>query len=128
MEDRPKREIIQELRSQGKTYREISRLTGFTKATISYHANELVRERFKKYRNKNRKLWYKKIKEMFGGKCNQCGYAKCLAALDFHHPNNNKKEGVAYLFKAKGLKAAIEEAKKCQLLCANCHREVHHQD
>ena len=61
----------------------------------------------------------------FGGKCILCGYCKCPDALEFHHRDTTKKEfGVS----AKGINYAfnrvLEEAKKCDLLCANCHREV----
>lgn len=64
--------------------------------------------------------------ERAGGKCVRCGYSKCIAALDFHHPDPNQKEfGVG----GKGLTIGIErlwvEAQKCLLVCSNCHRELH---
>lgn len=49
--------------------------------------------------------------------------------LDFHHYNNNKETDVAML-KAQGyrLQRILEEAHKCVILCANCHRKVHNND
>lgn len=58
-----------------------------------------------------------------GGRCQLCGYDQCLAALDFHHPDGRDKE---FVISSKASWKAIEpELGKCDLLCANCHREVH---
>lgn len=65
-----------------------------------------------------------KLVEMFGGKCSKCGYNKCLAALSFHHLRD-KKFGLS-LSNITNFKRLVEEAKKCVLLCANCHMEEHH--
>jgi predicted HNH restriction endonuclease len=72
-----------------------------------------------------RKKLKKEIIEMFGGKCSKCGYNKCIDALDFHH-EGNKEESVSRLIKNNSREKILKEAKKCILLCANCHREVHH--
>jgi len=68
-----------------------------------------------------------RLVEGMGGKCVICGYAKCKGALDFHHINPNEKE--FGLGAARGSivnwKKLVEEVKKCALLCANCHREIH---
>jgi hypothetical protein len=61
-----------------------------------------------------------------GGKCRRCGYDKCLAALVFHHRNPKKKEfGLGFRGIRRGIKALRKEARKCTLLCQNCHTEVH---
>lgn len=62
-----------------------------------------------------------------GGKCESCGYDKCIAALDFHHIDESEKDfGIA----AKGYTRSWEKTKieldKCLMLCANCHREHHY--
>jgi len=60
-----------------------------------------------------------------GGKCTRCGYDKCFAALELHHTNLfTKNEGSETIYKAS-VKKQLEEAKKCQLVCSNCHREIH---
>ena len=59
-----------------------------------------------------------------GGKCEICGYNKCQSALEFHHKDPTKKEfELGKIIRSK--KTFFEEADKCHLLCANCHREVH---
>lgn len=73
-----------------------------------------------------RRLTYEKkqyLVNLFGGKCVKCGYNKCLAALEFHHKNPKEKE---FTLNIKfSLNRLIKEAQKCELLCANCHREAH---
>lgn len=76
---------------------------------------------------------------MFGGKCVLCGYSKSAAALDFDHlengvasqtkrgrPNPIKLRTVSHLLAMtvpEAFELAVAEAKKCRLICANCHRE-----
>lgn len=60
-----------------------------------------------------------------GGACAACGYARCLAALQFHHVDPAAKRfSLAGRGVARALAAARAEAAKCVLLCANCHAEV----
>ena len=59
-----------------------------------------------------------------GGRCQNCHYNKCLSALEFHHTDDNKDRNVRDFVRGS-LSKAIKEAKKCILLCANCHREEH---
>lgn len=62
---------------------------------------------------------------VLGGRCSKCGYSKCIEALDFHHINPELKEfEVSAKFTCR-TDILIEEAKKCKVLCANCHREEH---
>ena len=63
--------------------------------------------------------------EEFGGKCTVCGYNKCIAALSFHHPNNNKEFGISAKGMGRALNKLRKEAKKCILICMNCHTEIH---
>ncbi len=63
--------------------------------------------------------------EISGGKCTICGYKKYIGALDFHHINPSTK---LFSLSVKGLcyswDSILKEAKKCILLCKNCHTEV----
>ena len=62
-----------------------------------------------------------------GGKCVRCGYDRFIGALQFHHLDPKQKSfGLAQNGSTKGLDALRQEAKKCILLCANCHSEVEH--
>ena len=60
-----------------------------------------------------------------GGKCCICGYNKCLSALEFHHKNPNEKDFSISANAHIAFEKALQEAKKCILVCANCHREIH---
>jgi hypothetical protein len=59
-----------------------------------------------------------------GGRCLDCGYAGCVAALDFHHRDAATKAFALADFHG-ALTALREEASKCDLLCACCHRVRH---
>jgi len=58
-----------------------------------------------------------------GGKCQGCGYDRCPAAMDFHHPDAFSKDlSISSVMSWKRIEA---ELPKTILLCANCHREAH---
>ena len=62
--------------------------------------------------------------EYKGGSCQICGYNKCKEALTFHHRNPAEKD-----FEISGQYIRWERVKaeldKCDMLCQNCHAEVH---
>lgn len=63
-----------------------------------------------------------------GGKCERCGYNKCSAAFDFHHKDQTKKDFQISRITIGTLTDNLKkELDKCELLCANCHREEHYQ-
>lgn len=72
----------------------------------------------------------KKLRSMalaeLGGKCAICGYAKLDEALEFHHRTGRKDFGISQQGMTRSWAKIQAELKKCVLLCANCHREVHH--
>jgi DNA-directed RNA polymerase specialized sigma24 family protein len=71
----------------------------------------------------------RRVKEILvaeaGGRCVLCGYARHPAALQFHHLEPSSQ---GFGIGSRGLSRAIEklrsEARKCVLLCSNCHAEV----
>jgi transposase-like protein len=63
--------------------------------------------------------------EEAGGCCARCGYDRCIGALHFHHLDPAVKSfGVGAAGVTRSLEAARAEARKCVVLCANCHAEV----
>lgn len=63
--------------------------------------------------------------EEAGGCCVLCGYARTVAALQFHHLDPaTKRFNLSQNGHTIGIAAARQEASKCALLCANCHVEV----
>jgi Zn ribbon nucleic-acid-binding protein len=70
-----------------------------------------------------------KIVEYLGGKCQKCGYNKCLAALVAHHVNPNSKNiGMANHTRRNLWYDIVKELNKCILLCQNCHNELHYKE
>lgn len=65
----------------------------------------------------------------FGGKCQICGYDKCLGALGFHHLNGKEKEwSPSYIIARWSWERAKKELEKCILVCMNCHSEIHYDE
>ena len=63
----------------------------------------------------------------YGNQCVKCGYNKCSAALEFHHKDANQKDPNYDKFRQLSFNDKLKsELDKCDLLCANCHREAHH--
>jgi predicted HNH restriction endonuclease len=61
-----------------------------------------------------------------GGRCQICGYSRCVEALEFHHPDPTKKDfGISKKGYTRSWEKVKQEVHKCILLCANCHREIH---
>lgn len=71
----------------------------------------------------------KKIRavEYKGGCCERCGYDKYYGALQFHHRNPNTKDAAWSELRKRTWTAIKKEIDKCDLLCANCHAEVHEE-
>ena len=60
-----------------------------------------------------------------GKECEICGYKKSYYALEFHHPDDDKKYNIGQM-KTNSIDTIKIEIEKCMLVCANCHREIHH--
>ena len=83
----------------------------------------MAKTKNKSTRYKNRQK--QKAVEFFGGKCQICGYNKCLAALTFHHVDSESKLwNMSRIFYYKW-ETVLTELEKCILICANCHNEIH---
>jgi hypothetical protein len=59
-----------------------------------------------------------------GGQCALCGYDRTLAALEFHHLDPSTKRIEVSRSVGLSMDAIRDEARKCILLCSNCHAEV----
>jgi len=85
------------------------------------------RKKYWSYQKNKREERKKALIELQGSKCIKCGYNKCIASMDFHHRDPEEKEmsisNSGLLLKWERLE---KEAKKCDLLCKNCHAEVHY--
>ena len=71
----------------------------------------------------------RRVKEILveeaGGRCVTCGFDAYAGALQFHHRDPTTK---AFEVSRQGVTRSLErlrlEARKCVLLCANCHAMV----
>ena len=63
-----------------------------------------------------------------GGKCQCCGFNKCLSSLHFHHRDPAEKEGNWSKVVGWSRVRREKELDKCDLLCANCHYGFHAGD
>ena len=80
-----------------------------------------------KHVKSSRRRLKERLVEYKGGKCEICGYDKCITALEFHHVDSTKKE-FSVCNKIASFDKCKEEVDKCILVCANCHRELHYQE
>lgn len=71
----------------------------------------------------SRKDFKKRAVELKGGKCIICGYARCIAALQFHHLDDFLKD--IEVSSCSTWQLVEDELPKCVLLCSNCHVEAH---
>lgn len=62
---------------------------------------------------------------VMGGKCQCCGYDKCIQALELHHLDPSQKDFSFNENPNRSWSSTRAEIKKCILVCANCHREIH---
>ena len=76
---------------------------------------------------KYRKRLKRKLIEYKGGKCQRCGYDKDIPNVyDFHHRNPDEKEFTISSNMSKSFDILTEEVDKCDILCKNCHAEIHY--
>lgn len=60
--------------------------------------------------------------------CVDCGETD-IRVLQFDHRDpSNKLAKVNDLAKNKGIQAVIDEIKKCDVRCANCHQKKHYEE
>ena len=66
--------------------------------------------------------------EYKGGCCSRCGYKKSVAALEFHHRDPSKKDfSISKNGHCRSWEKVRVELDKCDLVCSNCHSEIHEE-
>lgn len=85
--------------------------------------------RCRKCRHEAVSKWRRRAKlrliEAAGGHCVLCGYDRHPGALHFHHLDpTQKRYTLSRAGHTRNFAEAVAEARKCVLLCANCHAEV----
>lgn len=96
------------------------------------HHYDRVKEQTNTYHSQTIRSYKRKLElvNLLGGSCKYCGYDKNLAALEFHHRDPNGKESQLDMrtLSNRSMSYILEEVKKCDLLCSNCHREYHNPE
>ena len=118
-----KKEQILKLRDEGKSYREIQKIVGCSRGTIAYHCGAEQKIKTLKRTNESRsktKQWVTEYKTE-NPVCADCKESYPYWMLDFDHLKNKKFE-IGKARSKYSLEEIKEEAKKCELVCANCHR------
>ena len=96
------------------------------------HHYDRVKQQTNTYHSQTIRSYKRKLElvNLLGGSCKVCKYDKNLAALEFHHRDPNGKESQLDMrtLSNRSMSYILEEVKKCDLLCSNCHREYHNPE
>lgn len=85
---------------------------------MSKPSTEAERKRQARDRNKE---YIRQIKEKYP--CKDCGQHYHYSQMDFDHITGKKRHNLArYANSAVSIATIKDEIKKCELVCANCHR------
>lgn len=130
------REDIIRLKSEGKNYLEIVSILGCSSSIVSYHLSEKQQENAKfarKSKNDIRKIQRKNgvirnrqyVDNYLKNKsCIDCGNTD-VRVLEFDHVRGKKEGNICHAIRnAWKLERLVEEIKKCEIRCCNCHRIV----
>lgn len=113
------------LRSEGKSYNEISKELGCAKSTVAYHCSDGQTEKSLRRQTQRRNKIRRHIFEIKSNTpCADCGIKYPYYVMDFdHRPEEVKLFTISEVFKYKTLEATKAEIIKCDVVCSNCHRE-----
>ncbi len=98
-------------------------LTKFCRSLSTHVADKTKKRRRRRHEVRQFLIEYKST-----AKCERCGFSH-PAALQFHHRDTGTKSfeiGSAAALD-KSVAQVIEEMKKCEVICANCHL-IHHYE
>lgn len=85
-----------------------------------YPAN---RDRFLEYAKKHQRAKKDFINQLKDKPCADCGKTYPPICMEFDHIGTDKRKDIAYLLNhGYPMEKIIEEVKKCELVCSNCHR------
>lgn len=117
------RDNIIKLHKEGKSYSEIQSILGCSKGTISYHIGfgqkEKTRSRTQQKRNAIKEFIanYKQSRS-----CADCKENYPYWMMDFDHLSD-KEFGISSFYRnTQDIEKIKNEIKKCEVVCANCHR------
>jgi hypothetical protein len=126
-------ELMQKFYDKGNSLRITQKEFGWSRVVLIKYLKTRSPKNISEEERKKRQVnsvtsWRQRVKKILveykGGKCQICGYNKCITCLDFHHTNPNEKE-MKISGSTKSFEKQKEEVDKCILVCHNCHGEIH---
>jgi transposase len=117
------KENILKLRNEGKSYRQIQEILSCSKGTIAYHLGSGQKEKTHKRTRDLRSINTKRLRELKENVgCVDCKEMYPHYVLEFDHLPQYEKLGiVTNIARRHSWEKALEEVKKCDIVCANCH-------
>ncbi len=114
---------ILSLYAKGLSYREIQKKLGCSKGTISYHCGVGQKDKTRK-RSRDRRGELKKYIQEYkqGKKCVDCKEDYPYWILEFDHLKDKKFTIGQFWNYTVSLEKLKKEIKKCEVVCANCHK------
>lgn len=91
----------------------------------THHDPRLTHEETYQRKDKGRKIDERKqkIRQLFGEHCFSCNDWLYPKEMEFHHRIGQKKAAeVSTLIRFGSWESVVDEIKKCQIFCRNCHR------
>ena len=89
---------------------------------LKHKESTLKRNNERRQKNKQHIINYKK-----NSKCIICGETRWWV-LDFHHRDYSEKtDEVGNMWINYGIDNIVKEIDKCDIICANCHRDIHYR-
>lgn len=88
-----------------------------------YERNRIIQTEKQKQKKRQRKS---DCINYLGGVCFNCKSSFHPSVYEFHHRNPKEKDRDPSKLMLLKWETIIKELDKCDLLCANCHRLVHH--
>jgi formate hydrogenlyase subunit 6/NADH:ubiquinone oxidoreductase subunit I len=79
------------------------------------------------YQKQRRTARKRRLVALLGGRCQRCGFSEHTCALSFHHrdPATKRFPLETNQLSRRPWGELVLEAKKCTLLCLNCHAILH---
>lgn len=91
-----------------------------------YHNNKEYY--YSKSKNHSKKIqdWFNEFRKTLS--CIKCNESRWWV-LDFHHRNPQDKDGnISSMIMKNSKEKILQEIDKCDILCSNCHRDIHYQE
>ena len=108
------------------SYSQICNELDCSKGTVAYHLGEGQKMKYAESSRKARNARREKLKELKSGPCTDCGVSYPYYVMQFDHVGTDKVADVSKLISLKAWQTVLDEIKKCELVCANCHAERTH--